>query len=38
MSASAVEEGPALAVAELLIVEHKVADLGRKLFTLPPAL
>ena len=37
-SASAVEEGPAFPVAEPLIVEHKVADLDRKLRTLPPAL
>ena len=37
-SASAVEEGPAFPVAKPLIVEHKVANLGRKLRTLPSAL
>lgn len=38
MRASPVEEGPAFPVAQPLIVEHKVADLARKLRTLPPAL
>jgi hypothetical protein len=37
-SASAIEEEPAFPVTELLIVEHKVTDLGRKLRTLPLAL
>ena len=37
-STSALEEGPALLVAEPLIVKHKVADLGWKLRPLPPAL
>jgi hypothetical protein len=37
-SASTAEEGPAFPVAEPLIVEYKVADLDRKLLTLPPAL